>query len=352
MSSAPPTPEVPKVQQVLHVYAKSVLSCTFGRSAASSRTGVAPPPSYQSVTVNGVTTLLHLNSRDGTIRTVGSVEWDGTFAQEGAKKSNNHRVSFEEHTSSFGDVLRGGKGLSKDLKFRYFYLFFVSSFSCSSGAWIKPDRSDTRALHLPGDMGSLTFQRVAIPAGGFPFTVYTIFDASAPPGPTPAHTCLGQLTIRDLQKPANTLGKFDPARLRFFGGSDSHKKDGNMIVRLEIRTRDKPMIDKIVFGSLLIIAGKHPVEADSRVEADRLLSSAQNEWDAPPALSNLATPLLSPNPSGEHLPLDGANAAAPQYGDDGGSKDKLLPLPEDPFSQDLPVAGPSTAGPSRSAVAA
>ncbi|KAF8760301.1 hypothetical protein RHS01_01545 [Rhizoctonia solani] len=112
------------------------------------------------------------------------------------------------------------------------------------------------------------------------------------------------------------------------------------------------MIDKIVFGSLLIIAGKHPVEADSRVEADRLLSSAQNEWDAPPALSNLATPLLSPNPSGEHLPLDGANAAAPQYGDDGGSKDKLLPLPEDPFSQDLPVAGPSTAGPSRSAVAA
>ncbi|GAB1519694.1 hypothetical protein RhiTH_002762 [Rhizoctonia solani] len=311
MSSAPPTPEVPKVQQVLHVYAKSVLSCTFGRSAASSRTGVAPPPSYQSVTVNGVTTLLHLNSRDGTIRTVGSVEWDGTFAQEGAKKSNNHRVSFEEHTSSFGDVLRGGKGLSKDLKFR-----------------------------------------VAIPAGGFPFTVYTIFDASAPPGPTPAHTCLGQLTIRDLQKPANTLGKFDPARLRFFGGSDSHKKDGNMIVRLEIRTRDKPMIDKIVFGSLLIIAGKHPVEADSRVEADRLLSSAQNEWDAPPALSNLATPLLSPNPSGEHLPLDGANAAAPQYGDDGGSKDKLLPLPEDPFSQDLPVAGPSTAGPSRSAVAA
>ncbi|CAE6412173.1 unnamed protein product [Rhizoctonia solani] len=330
MPSTSSAPEVPKVQQVLHVRAKSILSCTFGRSSASSRTGVVPPPSYQSVTVNGVTTLLHLNSRDGTIRSVGSVEWGETFPQEGAKKSNNHRVTIGEHTSGFGDVLRAGKGLSKDLKFR----------------------SDTRALHLPGDTTSLTFQRVAIPAGGFPFTVYTIFDASTPPGPTPAHTCVGQLTIRDLGKPSTALGKFDPARFRFFGGSDSHKKDTKMIVRLEIRTRDKPLIDKIVFGSLLIIAGKHPVEADSRVEADRLLSANHNEWDAPPALSNLATPLLSPDPSSEHLPLDDVNLAAPQYGDDGGSQDRLLPFPNDPFSQDPPVAGPSTAGPSRSAMVA
>ncbi|KAF8760300.1 hypothetical protein RHS01_01544 [Rhizoctonia solani] len=65
MSSAPPTPEVPKVQQVLHVYAKVGPVMHIGRQQRPSRTGVAPPPSYQSVTVNGVTTLLHLNSRDG-----------------------------------------------------------------------------------------------------------------------------------------------------------------------------------------------------------------------------------------------------------------------------------------------
>ncbi|CAE6539566.1 unnamed protein product [Rhizoctonia solani] len=324
--------EIPKVQQVLHVYAKSILSCTFGRSAASSRTGVAPPPSYQSVTVNGVTTLLYLNSRDGLMRTIGSVEWDETLTQEGGKKIDNHRVTVDGQTSRFSNVLRVGKGLSKDLKLR----------------------SDTRAIHLTGqDTADLTFQRVGIPAGGFPFTVYTIYDASLPPGPTPAHTCVGQLTIRDLRKPNSpTMGKFDPARLRFFGGSDaSRKKDDKMVVRLEIRTRDKPLIDKIVFGSLLIIAGKHPVEADSRVEADRLLSTDENEWDAPPALSNLATPMLSPNPSAEHLPLSDTNLAAPQYTEDS-SREKLLPLPDDPFSQEPPVAGPSTAGPSRSAVAA
>ncbi|KAJ1309078.1 hypothetical protein OPQ81_004757 [Rhizoctonia solani] len=251
--------------------------------------------------------------------------------RRGGKKAQNHRVTVEEHTSGFGDVLRAGKGLSKDFKFR----------------------SDTRTMYLPGqDNAALTFQRVAIPTGGFPFTVYTIYDVSVPPGPTPAHTCVGQLTVRDLRKATSpALNKFDPARLRFFGGSDpTHKKDNKMVVRLEVRTRDKPLIDKIVFGSLLIIAGKHPIEADSHVEIDRLLSTNENEWDAPPALSNLATPMLSPNPSGEHLPLDDANMAAPQYGD-GGSQDKLLPLPDDPFSQGSPVAGPSTSGPSRSAVA-
>ncbi|KAG8755544.1 hypothetical protein FRC11_005960 [Ceratobasidium sp. 423] len=124
-----------------------------------------------------------------------------------------------------------------------------------------------------------------------------------------------------------------------------------MVVRLEVRTRDKPLIDKIVFGSLLIIAGKHPIEADSRVEADRLLSTIENEWDAPPALSNLATPMLSPDPSAEYLPLGDTDPAAPQYGDDG-SQDRLLPLPDDPFSQELPLASSSMAGPSHSAVAA
>ncbi|CAE7073051.1 unnamed protein product [Rhizoctonia solani] len=341
MSSTPSTPGIPKVQQVLHVRAKSILSCTFGRSAASARARVAPPPSYQSVTINGVTTLLHLNSRDGIVRTVGSVEWDGSFAQEGVKKADNHRVTVGEHTSSFTDVLRVGKGLSKDLKLRNM---------------VKSDRSDTRAMHLTGqDTADLVFQRVGIPAGGFPFTVYTIYDTSLPPGPTPAHTCVGQLTVRDLPKlGSSTLSKLDPARLRFFGGPGSdHKKDERMIVRLEIRTRDKPLIDKLVFGSLLIIAGKHPIEADSRVEADRLLSTNENEWDAPPALSNLATPILTPNPSAEHLPLSDASLAAPQYGDDGSeSQEKLLPLSDDPFSQDLPVAGPSTAGPSHSAVTA
>jgi hypothetical protein len=225
-------------------------------------------------------------------------------------------------------------------------------YSSSPGIRIKSGRSDTRTLHLPGDTASLTFQRVAIPAGGFPFTVYTIFDTSAPPGPTPAHTCVGQLTIQDIGKSNTTLGKFDPARLRFFGGSESHKKSTKMIVRLEIRTRDKSLVDRLVFGSLLVIAGKHPVEADSRVEADRLLSAQENEWDAPPALSNLATPMLSPNPSAEHLPLEDTALAAPQYVDDSSSQEKLLPLPEDPFSHEPPVAGPSTAGPSRSAVAA
>ncbi|CAE6522455.1 unnamed protein product [Rhizoctonia solani] len=321
MSSAPSTQEVPKVQQVLHVYAKSILSCTFGRSAASNRSRVPPPPSYQSVTVNGVTTLMHLNSRDGLVRAVGSIEWDEASPQEGGKKVHNHRVTFGEHTGAFGDVLRVGKGLSKDIKFR----------------------SDARAIHLPGqDAATLTLQRVAIPAGGFPFTVYTIYDASAPPGPTPAHTCVAQLTVRDLRKPnSSNLSRFDPARLRFFGGSDSNnKKDNGMVVRLEVRTRDKPLIDKIVFSSLLIIAGKHPIEADSRVESDRHLSANENEWDAPPALSNLATPMLSPDPSAEHLPLDDTNPAAPQYEDDG-SQVALLPLPNDPFSQEPPAAGPS-----------
>ncbi|KAH7343368.1 hypothetical protein B0J17DRAFT_173797 [Rhizoctonia solani] len=331
MPSTPSASEIPKVQQVLHVRAKSILSCTFGRSAASARARVAPPPSYQSVTVNGVTTLLYLNSHDGLLRTVGSIEWSETLAQEGGKKAHNHRVTVGEHTNDFSDVLRIGKGLGKDLKLR----------------------SDTRSIHLPGqDTAALTFQRVGIPSGGFPFTVYTVYDASLPPGPTPAHTCVGQLTISDLRKPNSpTLSKFDPARLRFFGGSDSsHKKDDKMVVRLEVRTRDKPLIDKIVFGSLLVIAGKHPIEADSRVEADRLLSTNENEWDAPPALSNLATPMLSPNPSAEHLSLD-TNPAAPEYVHDG-SQEKLLPLPDDPFSQEPPVAGPSTAGPSHSAVVA
>ncbi|CAE6464686.1 unnamed protein product [Rhizoctonia solani] len=335
MPSTSSASEIPTVQQVLHVRAKSILSCTFGRSAASARARVAPPPSYQSVTVNGVTTLLHLNSRDGLIHTVGSIEWNETSTQEGGKKDDisMHRVTVgEQPSSSFSDVLRVGKGLSKDLKLR----------------------SDTRSMHLTGqDTPDLTFQRVGIPAGGFPFTVYTIYDASLPPGPTPAHTCVGQLTVRDIRKSSSpSLAKFDPARLRFFGGSDSsYKKDDKMVVRLEVRTRDKPLIDKIVFGSLLIIAGKHPIEADSRIEADRLLSTNENTWDAPPALSNLVTPMLSPNPSAEHLPLSDMNLAAPQYVDDS-SRERLLPLSDDPFSQEPPVAGPSTTDPSHSTVAA
>jgi hypothetical protein len=110
---------VPKVHQVLHVRAKSILSCTFARSAASNRAGVAPPPSYKSVTLGGVTTLFHLNSRDGTMRTVGSVEWGEDMRDStGGKKRRTHWVTVGEHTREFGDVLWRNKGLGKDLKLR------------------------------------------------------------------------------------------------------------------------------------------------------------------------------------------------------------------------------------------
>lgn len=126
-TTAPP----PKVNQVLHVRAKSILSCTFGRSAASDRAGVTPPPSYQSVTLGGVTTLLYLNSRDGTVRTVGSVEWDMSSEGDSGGRKPVHKVAVGEHTSEFKDVLRTGKGIGKDLKFKY-----VSTIS-------------TQSLHVP-----------------------------------------------------------------------------------------------------------------------------------------------------------------------------------------------------------
>lgn len=109
---------VPKVHQVLHVRAKSILSCTFGRSAASSRTSVAPPPSYQSVTVDGTTTLYYLDSHGGTMRTIGSVHWNDEVREHKGKKRATHRVIVGDHTGDFGEVLRVGKGLTKDLKFR------------------------------------------------------------------------------------------------------------------------------------------------------------------------------------------------------------------------------------------
>ncbi|KAG9095529.1 hypothetical protein FS749_010299 [Ceratobasidium sp. UAMH 11750] len=296
-SSAAPRP--PKVEQVLHVRAKSILSCTFGRSAASSRTGVAPPPSYQSVTVDGVTALVHLNSRDGAVRTVGNVHWDPPSEDEDDagkdKEKRGARVSMGEYTCDFSDVLRKNKGIGKDLMLK----------------------ADIRAVHLPGSDGStpLHFQRVAMPSGGFPYTVYTIADTSLPPGPTHAHICVGQLTIKRSSKPrtSSTSGSLPAILPTFFASSRNHlrppgtpaapaESDGStsgVVVRLELRTRDKALIDKIVFSSLLIVAGKHPVEADRRVEIDRPVA---NEWDAPPALSTLATPHLTPNPSNEHLP--------------------------------------------------
>lgn len=213
------------------------------------------------------------------------------------------------------------------------------------------DRSDTRALHLPGsDSTPLVFQRVAIPSGGFPYTVYTITDTSLPPGPTPAHTCVGQLTVKYVPKPrtsSSTTDRSSPGRLWSFLSTDSAshpKPKHNVVVRLELRTRDKPLIDKIVFSSLLIIAGKHPNEADSRVEIDRdqHAADAENEWDAPPALSNLATPLLTPNPSAEHLPLPNL----PEY-QGSQSREHLLP-PANPSiaRRELVDADQSVPGPS------
>ncbi|KAG9096810.1 hypothetical protein FRC06_008292 [Ceratobasidium sp. 370] len=340
-STAPPPP---KVEQVLHVRAKSILSCTFGRSAASSRSGVAPPPSYQSVTVDGVTALLHLNSRDGTVRTVGNVHWDSpSINADGAgkdkDKANRARVSVGEYTSQFSDVLRKNKGIGKDLMLK----------------------SDVRAVHLPGSDGSapLHFQRVAMPSGGFPYTVYTIADMSLPPGPTHAHICVGQLTIKRGSKPrASSASGSLPTILPFFASSrnqlrppatpaapaEPERPTSGVVVRLELRTRDKALIDKIVFSSLLIVAGKHPVEADRRVELDR---PAANEWDAPPPLSTLATPHLTPNPSGEHLPL--GDVVPPAYQGDYSSEQHLLApnsvqdlVGPDPFG--MPGPGPSTVG--------
>ncbi|KAG8725568.1 hypothetical protein FRC12_017529 [Ceratobasidium sp. 428] len=334
----------PKVEQVLHVRAKSILSCTFGRSAASSRSGVAPPPSYQTVTVDGVTALLHLSSRDGTVRTVGSVHWQPpNIDQDTAGKApadHDARVSIGENTCDFSDVLRKNKGVSRDLKLK----------------------SDIRAVHLPGEDASapLHFQRVAMPTGGFPYTVYTIADMSLPPGPTRAHICVGQLTIKRSSKPRATTSGNLPAILPFLSSSRNQSRSpatlappaaeagpspSGVTVRLELRTRDKELIDRIVFSSLLIVAGRHPVEADKRVELDR---PAENEWDAPPALSTLATPHLTPNPSSENLPL--SNNAPPQYQGDYTSETHLLV--QDNSAQDLvgsdpfgtPGAGPSTMG--------
>ncbi|KAG8743982.1 hypothetical protein FRC10_011056 [Ceratobasidium sp. 414] len=340
-SSAAPHP--PKVEQVLHVRAKSILSCTFGRSAASNRSAVAPPPSYQSVTVDGVTALLQLNSRDGTVRTVGSVHWnppstdtDGAGKDRDKDKANRGgRVLIGEHTSDFSDVLRKNKGIGKDLMLK----------------------SDVRAVHLPGLDGSapLHFQRVAMPSGGFPYTVYTIADMSLPPGPTHAHICVGQLTIKRSAKPRTSSASGSvPSILPFFTSSRNQLRPSanptapagpeqsppGVVVRLELRTRDKALIDKIVFSSLLIVAGKHPVEADRHVEFDRPVA---NEWDAPPALSTLATP----DPSSEHLPMD--DAVPPAYQGDHSSQRHLLApdstqdlVGPDPFG--MPGPGPSAVG--------
>ncbi|KAG9118912.1 hypothetical protein FRC07_006326 [Ceratobasidium sp. 392] len=331
----------PKVVQVLHVRAKSILSCTFGRSAASSRSGVAPPPSYQTVTVDGVTALLHLSSRDGTVRTVGSVNWGPPGTDEDAAATAGHgaRVSVGEHTSDFSDVLRKNKGINRDLTLK----------------------SEIRAVHLPGEDASapLHFQRVAIPTGGFPYTVYTIADMSLPPGPTRAHICVGQLTIKRSPKPRTSTPGNLPAIIPFFSSSRNQARspatlappatgpqpsESGVVVRLELRTRDKELIDRIVLSSLLIVAGKHPIEADKRVELDR---PVENEWDAPPALSTLATPQLTPNPSNEHLPSD--SSVPPVYQGDY-SSDRHLLAPDsiqdmvgvDPFG--TPGPGPSTVG--------
>lgn len=134
------------------------------------------------------------------------------------------------------------------------------------------------------------------------------------------------------------------SRFPFFSTPDrSPPKPAGVTLRLEIRTRDKALIDKLVFGSLLMVAAKHPTEADARVELDR---PVENEWDAPPALSTLVTPHLTPNHSSEHLP-----DSAPEYRD-GNSDERLLPsmnsqqelFDPDPFG----VAGP---GPSTLSVA-
>jgi hypothetical protein len=125
-ASSSTVPTAPKVEQVLHVRAKSILSCKFARSAASSRDGVAPPASYQSVTVNGVTSLLQLNSRDGTVRSVGSVHWDAPSPDVDSKKASKRgaRVSVGERASELTDVLRRNKGVGKDLLLKCASIYF------------------------------------------------------------------------------------------------------------------------------------------------------------------------------------------------------------------------------------
>ncbi|KAF8605414.1 hypothetical protein BDV93DRAFT_521730 [Ceratobasidium sp. AG-I] len=325
-SSALPSvdsPKPPKVEQVLHARAKTILSCTFARSAASNRSGVAPPPSYQSVTVGGTTTLLNLNPRDATMRTVGAIDWDLPQPVDEGKQASlkrGARVTIGEHTSEFSDVLRRNKSVGKDLLLK----------------------SEPRVLCLPGSESPLHFQRVAIPSSGFPYTVYTIADTSLPPGPTHAHICVGQLTVKQNIKNQGPKPTPSASRFPFFSSPSSPgqaSKPPGVTIRLEIRTRDKALIDKLVFGSLLMVAAKHPTEADARVELDR---PVENEWDAPPALSTLVTPHLTPNHSSEHLPT-----AAPEYRD-GNSNEQLFAdassqqalLGPDPFG--VPGPGPSS----------
>jgi hypothetical protein len=136
-----------------------------------------------------------------------------------------------------------------------------------------------------------------------------------------------------------------PAILPFFTSSRSAPKlvepkpVSGVVVRLELRTRDKAIIDKIVFSSLLVVAGKHPVEADLRVERDRPVT---NEWDAPPTLSTLSTPVLTPVPSSEHLPP----AVPPIYRSDDSSQRHLLAQssPELGGSNLFGIPGPSSIG--------